>query len=63
MGQKQLNFLHWTTLTTKKLSIFLDVQKFGENAEQVLQVLLAKNFKNSGKQVQPFINERITYVV
>ena len=39
-----------TTLTTKQLSIFLIVQKFGENAEQVLQVLLPKISKILGNK-------------
>ena len=51
-GTETIKFSPLTTLTTKKLSIFLDVQKFGKNAEQVEQVLLAKTFKNSGKQVR-----------
>ena len=45
-----------TTLTTDNyffLFLFLGVQKLVKNAEQVLQVLLAKNFKKSGKQVRP----------
>ena len=50
-GTEAIKFSLLTTLTTKKLFLFIGVQKLVKNAEQVLQVLLAKNFKNSGKQV------------
>ena len=52
MEQKQLISFLLTTLTTDKLFLFLGVPKLVKNAEQVLQVQLAKNFKNSGKQVR-----------